>query len=168
MSVVAANVSPMAYAQSKQVTDQVTIVMYGTPIPKGRPRFTRTGRTYTPAKTKAAEINMQAAWLLTAGNKRKPHAGPVSIEYRAYFVPPASWPKWKREAALDGHLLHTTKPDWDNLAKTIDGLNGVAWLDDSQVFHAIATKHYAVIARTEISITFYPELDARKEPKGTK
>lgn len=166
MSQVAANVSTMANKEREKVTDLVTLVIYGTPTPKGRPRFTRTGRAYTPAQTKAFENEYRMAWLLTAG-KRAAHDGPVSVEYRAYFVPPQSWPKWKREAALAGQLLHTSKPDWDNLAKTMDGLNGLAWLDDSQVFHAIAVKQYATVARTEIQIRFWPNFSARTIPKGT-
>lgn len=162
MSDAAANVSPMTYTEGNQVTENITLVIYGKPTPKGRPRFTRTGRTYTPAKTRAAEINIQSAWVLTTNNRRRPHDGPVSVEYHAYFIPPTSWPKWKREAALAGHLIHTTKPDWDNLAKTLDGLNGLAWLDDAQVFHAITAKHYDTVARTEVKITFYPKINAKQ------
>ena len=166
MSQATANLTRMTYKQSKQVTDTVTLCLYGTPTPKGRPRFTRTGRTYTPAKTKTAEQQLRDAWVITTNRRRPPHDGPVSVEFHAYFVPPASWPKWKREAALAGHLIHTTKPDADNLAKTIDALNGVAWLDDAQVFHAMTAKHYDTVAKTVIKITFYPPLPAKTKPKG--
>jgi hypothetical protein len=41
----------------------LTLVIPGTPVAKGRPKFVRaTGRTYTPAKTKAAETRVYLAW----------------------------------------------------------------------------------------------------------
>ncbi len=57
------------------------------------------------------------------------HDGPVSVEVRAYFAMPASWPKWKREL---GEREHTSKPDSDNVSKLVlDALNHVAWRDDA-------------------------------------
>ena len=151
---------PATYAQGNPVTASVisvlTFTLIGTPTAKGRPRFNpRTGRAYTPAKTRAAERDLLTAWRAAAGD-RAPHTGPVFVEMVATFVPPTSWPKWQREAALAGTYPHVTKPDFDNLAKTLDALNGHAWVDDSRVVHASIRKQYGATASTTVTLTFVP------------
>lgn len=137
------------------MSETIVFSLYGTPTAKGRPRSTRSGVHYTPAKTKAAEQSILSAWLHAVGS-RKPHDGPVTIGIDLIFLPPASWPKWKREMALAGNWPHTIKPDFDNLAKIIDGLNGCAWVDDSQIVRALVNKSYGPEAQTSITITFHP------------
>lgn len=129
----------------------IELTLPGTPVAKGRPRFTSTGRTYTPAKTRLAEQQLLAHWISIAG-KREPHAGAVEVELTAVFEPAKSWPKGKRAAALAGELEHTGRPDVDNLLKIIDGLNGVAWHDDSQIKRATVSKCYGEQACTLITI----------------
>lgn len=137
------------------MTTVVQISIPGTPTAKGRPRFTSQGRTYTDAKTKAAEAAVLASWM-RSHRSRAPHDGPVTVDLVATFTPAPSWPKWKREAALTGTWPHTIKPDIDNLLKVIDGLNGTAWVDDSQIVTASASKLYGSTASTLITITFHP------------
>lgn len=152
-----------SYAQrhsfaTREKTRRMTAIdftLYGTPVSKGRPRFTRQGRTYTDAKTRDAETAVLAAWLNEVG-KREPHVGAVTVDIVATFAPAPSWPKWKRELALAGDLPHTQKPDVDNLLKIIDGLNGRAWIDDSQITRANVTKQFGEIASTRFTITFHP------------
>ena len=104
----------------------------GTPQGKGRPRVTARGglaRVYTPAKTVSYEALIALAGQAAMG-EAAPYAGPVSVEATAVFAIPASWSK-RRTA--EAHW-HTSKPDGDNIVKALgDGLNGVAWRDDSQV-----------------------------------
>lgn len=139
------------------MTETVTLTVAGTPVPKGRPRSTRTGRHYTPEATKVAESQVLAVWITTAGLDRQPHPGPVEVELVATFTPPASWPKWKRSAALAGDWPHTVKPDGDNLLKLVkDALNGHAYLDDSQAFRVGARKQYGPTASTTVALTFHP------------
>lgn len=130
----------------------VEITIPGTPTAKGRPRFTGM-RTYTDAKTKAAEQSILAAWLVQTSN-RQPHDGEVYVEADFTFRPADSWPKWKRQLALAGEWPHTAKPDLDNLVKILDGLNGVAWLDDSQITAVRGAKQYGPVAHTLIRIYF--------------
>lgn len=136
------------------MTDRVVLHLPGTPQPKGRPRFYK-GRAVTDAKTRAAEQSVLAAWLVQAGN-RQPHDGPVQVEVAFWFRPADSWPKWRSSLALAGRWQHTAKPDLDNLIKILDGLNGVAWLDDSQITHVRGSKHYGPVAQTVIEVTFHP------------
>jgi len=103
-----------------------------------------------------AEQSILAAWLVSAGS-RTPHDGPVHVDVVATFKPADSWPKWKRELALSGQWPHTSKPDIDNLIKVLDGLNGRAWIDDSQVTYVRATKNYGPVASTTVTITFHPK-----------
>lgn len=137
-------------------TEQLTFTLPGTPVAKGRPRFTATGRAYTDAKTKAAEKSILAVYLISGGKERRPHEGPVTVDITATFTPPESWPKWKRELAFEGDWPHLTKPDFDNLMKTIDGLNGVAWVDDSQIIAGHCVKRYGPVAETVVTIHFHP------------
>jgi len=86
-----------------------TCVIHDNPVPKERVRVTDHG-TFTPAKTAAWEERVGWAY------KGKAHfEGPVLVRLRFY-----------RET-------HRTV-DLDNLVKAVlDGLNGVAYDDDSQV-----------------------------------
>lgn len=133
------------------------LILPGQPRAKGRPRFTRQGRTYTDARTRAVEDSLLAAWLVQAG-PRAPHLGPVELELVATFTPPESWPKWKRARAVAGDWPHTTKPDLDNILKTIDGLNGRAWADDSQIVSfGSSRKTYGAEASTVVRIVLHPQ-----------
>lgn len=124
----------------------------GTPTPKGRPRMTRTGRSYTPAKTKRAE---RAVRILSAAYAPSaPLSGRLSVDLAFFFEPAKSWSKKKRAAALAGELAHVTRPDIDNLIKlALDSLNGLAWIDDTQIDEIRATKGYSDRARTRFRIT---------------
>lgn len=137
------------------MTRTVTLRLPGTPTPKGRPRFTRTGRAYTDARTVAAEQSILAAWLLAAGTP-PPHTGPVSVDLIATFAPASSWPKWRAARAIAGAWPHTSRPDLDNLVKVLDGLNGRAWLDDSQIVHLTARKQYGNKPELLVLIHLHP------------
>ena len=108
----------------------IAFTIHGKPFAKQRPRFSRrSGRTYTPAATSAFEgtVGQIAAPLF-----RQPMTGPIEIEITACFVPAASWSAKKRAAHMG--QPHTQKPDLDNVQKAIlDGLNRIAFADDSQV-----------------------------------
>ena len=76
---------------------------------KGRPRVTRNG-TYTPESTTTWEETVGWEFVRLFGRPRV--SGPVSVRIE----------------------FNQKRGDLDNLAKAIlDGLNGVAWIDDSQV-----------------------------------
>lgn len=137
------------------MTDRITFTLPGTPSAKGRPRFAN-GRTYTDAKTRAAETSILAAYLVAAG-ARPPHDGPVEIDIVATFTAAESWPKWRRERAAASLWPHLSKPDLDNLVKILDGLNGRAWIDDSQITSITARKQYGPTASTAITLTLHPK-----------
>ena len=116
----------------------------GAPVPKGRPRFTRTGHTFTPGKTRQYEALVTARAREAMIGKRKiekPNA--VRVDILAVFPVPASWSKKRRLAALQGVEHHVSKPDLDNVQKAIlDGMNGIVFEDDSQVIDSRTRKAY--------------------------
>ena len=80
-----------------------------------------------------------------------PLAGPVRISVTAIFEPAASWSK-KRRAESVGQW-HIQKPDGDNVLKAAkDGLNRVAWADDSQVADSRVVKMWGEAAATVIEV----------------
>lgn len=122
------------------------------PVAKGRARsrvVKAKGRTfvshYTPPETRAWEATV-ARYGRAAMAGREPITGPVEL-LTVFLLPvPASWPDWKRRLALEGQVVPTTKPDWDNLGKAAaDALNGIAWVDDSQVVDCFTRKRYAAL-----------------------
>lgn len=103
---------------------------------KGRVRFVRkTGRTYTPDATAEAMERIRAAYVKAANGKSAPKGVPVYVEISTYRQLPKSRPK-KVESEPD-----VFKPDADNIAKLVlDALNGVAWVDDTQIVRLLVDK----------------------------
>lgn len=114
----------------------ITFEIPGDPVAKARPRAAMVGghaRLYTPAKTEKYEARV-AIFGQQAMAGRPPMEGAVALTVHAFFPIPPSWPKKRQAAARAGTEMHTKKPDLDNVVKAIkDGLNGITWVDDSQV-----------------------------------
>lgn len=110
---------------------KIKFTVPGVPVGKGRPRFTRSGHTYTPDKTKAYEEMVRECWRTQSG---RAFAGgiPLLVSIVAYFPVPKSVSRKKAEAMAG--TFHINRPDADNLAKAVlDALNGLAYPDDSAV-----------------------------------
>ncbi|MFZ9264978.1 MAG: RusA family crossover junction endodeoxyribonuclease [Polynucleobacter sp.] len=134
------------------MTFMVNFTIEGEPVPKGRPRFTRQGRTYTPKKTKDYESIVADAAKRAMGSSE-----PLETAVKAYihvtYTVPASYPKKRTEACLDGSEKYTKKPDLDNVVKAItDGMNGIVYKDDSQITHLSATKVYGTQNMVQVMI----------------
>lgn len=125
----------------------------GSPVPKGRPRFARVGgfvRAYTPRATSDAE---QAIAECAQRHLNGPMSGSLRVEVLCLLPIPKSLPKAAKRDALLGRVRPAKKPDADNLAKLVlDGLNGVAWDDDSQIVELEVRKFYALEPRTVVKI----------------
>lgn len=117
----------------------------GTPVPQGRPRFTRNGRIYTPkTSTQWRKRVADAAEVALLNGPDFPASAPLELLLSFRMPIPESWPRWKREAAMRGEVAHMGKPDADNLAKAVlDGLNGLLFNDDAQVVLLAVAKVYA-------------------------
>jgi Holliday junction resolvase RusA-like endonuclease len=127
-------------------------VIPGTPVAKGRPRFTRRGFAFTPAKTRANESMVQAV----AREAMEGHVmltGPIVVDLVAVMPIAESWSKTKKSDALSGSIYPTSKPDLDNLEKLIlDSFNGIVWGDDSQVVVKTGRKVYGPVPMTTVSV----------------
>lgn len=134
----------------------------GTPVGKGRPRafaFHGHARMFTPKKTTTYESIVRGAFVQEYG-EQPPLSVPLSVAIVCYFPYPKSayWPvnrnhngelrdEWKGKP-------YTGKPDLDNVAKAIlDGLNTVAFEDDSQIVGLQISKFYGERPRAEIQIS---------------
>jgi Holliday junction resolvase RusA-like endonuclease len=129
----------------------VRFTIPGAPRAKGRPRFSRpSGRTYTDDVTAVYENLVR---LAAQTEFPEPFASAVSINLRFRLVPAASSSRKQRERMLAGLLDPVKRPDLDNLAKTVlDGLNGVAFIDDAQVVRLFAEKIYADTAGCDVHV----------------
>lgn len=125
------------------------IVIPGEPVPKGRPRMTRTGHTYTPARTRQYEKVIADAWRTQSGEHL---TGAIRAEILAYFKIPTSQKKAVQKNMEAGLIRPTKRPDLDNIIKTLDALNGLAYDDDAQIVDIKAVKFYDTEPRLEITL----------------
>lgn len=136
---------------------QIIFTIKGEPRGKGRPRFTKNGRVYTPTETIQYE-NLVALGYRNSAKGYK-FTSPVRVTIKAFQKPPKKSKKVV-EAMLNGRVLPTKKPDLDNIAKIIlDGLNKVAWDDDTQVVEMMVIKRYAEDPLVAVIIE---EIDAQR------
>lgn len=97
------------------------------PQPKQRPRLRRDGHVYTPGETEGAEALIRTCWVARYGAIPKggwAAGAPLRLTVAAYFKRPRT----------SKRPFPTVKPDLSNLVKLIeDALNGIAYVDDSQI-----------------------------------
>jgi Holliday junction resolvase RusA-like endonuclease len=128
------------------MTFMVNFVVDGVPIPKLRPRFAKRGnfvQAYTPKKTKDYESLVMDAAVLAMGSAQ-PLTTPIAIYLYIKLPIPASYSKKRVRDCIEGYEMPTKKPDWDNVAKAItDALNGICYVDDSQIVNAHVKKVYS-------------------------
>ena len=126
------------------------------PVPKARPRVTKTGHTYTPEKTKQYERIVQYIFNSKYGYMKQPLTEKAVSATLLFYMPiPKSFSKKKIDELKENKMLCPKKPDIDNLAKAVlDALNGRAYKDDNQIVELFARKEYSEQPRTEIFISF--------------
>lgn len=123
---------------------------------KARPRMnTRTGRAYTPTKTKNYEY-LTRTYFLSKYPQFIPIEGRVKIEIIAYFEITKSTSKKQEAEMLIDNISPAKKPDWDNIGKIIcDALNKFAYLDDAQITYCTVIKKYAKTPKVLVRIEEY-------------
>lgn len=132
----------------------IYFILHDEPVPKGRPRFTRTGHAYTPKKTKLFEDKLKFEFMAQNCERTPVYTKDIPIVVEAIFAKsiPKSWTRKRKESCLRGEILPTSRPDVDNYLKTLDALIGLAYEDDSQIVKTIAEKRYAEEPYVEIRI----------------
>lgn len=132
------------------MTFQTTFIVYGQPQGKARPRFTRTGRAYTPKKTADYEDEIRLMAKAAMGIT-EPLETPIAAYIYIAMPVPQSYSKKRSKDCLDGFERPTKKPDLDNVAKAfLDACNGIVYKDDSQVVSLHVTKVYGDIASVQV------------------
>ena len=125
----------------------------GSPVAKGRPRFSMHGgvpHTYTPQKTRDYEaLIAQEARLAGCTPSEKP----LKMTVEAWFLLPKSKDALRKIESNLGQC--TKKPDVDNIFKIYgDALNGIAYLDDSQIYSGTCTKGYADVECVDVTLEY--------------
>ena len=132
------------------------ILVPGNAQGKARPRMnTRTGRAYTPPKTKNYEYEIKQ-WFVHTYPQYETLQGRLKVTIVAYFSIPESTSKKKAEQMLQNEISPTKKPDIDNIVKAVlDSLNGLAYRDDTQVTILNVEKVYSDQPKVYVKIEEY-------------
>ena len=142
----------------------MTVYVPGDPVGKERARHDGPGRPRTPAKTRDYEERIGWAWKQAHGPM---YDGLVEISITVFLQVPKSYPKKTRAAMLHGAILPTRTPDISNVLKSAeDGLNKIAYKDDSQIaFIKECGRYYAeepgLLVRVEPANMGYAEADLK-------
>ena len=139
----------------------LNIVVYGEPVPQGRPKFARIGNhvhAYDPEKSKTYKqlVRFWVTQYLKQLDSFKPYENALCVELTFYVGIPTSWSQKKRIQAINGQIRPIVRNgDLDNMIKAVlDANNGLLWVDDCIITDLTARKQYtAELARVEIKIT---------------
>ena len=134
---------------------QIHFQVEGDPKGKGRPRFSRVGsftKVYTDKQTLSYEA-MIAFFAKQAMGVTDLLETPVSVFLYVRLPVPQSYSKKRREVCLGGTEKPCKKPDIDNIAKTyLDAMNGVIFVDDTQVVDLHVKKLYSDKAGVDVMV----------------
>lgn len=128
------------------------------PVAQGRPKFSTAGgfaKAYDPKKSRDAKsyIRLAAAEALEG---QAPLEGPLVVNITTIRPVPKSASQRKIKEMLAGAIVPITKPDVSNYVKLVeDALNGVAWLDDSQIVDSVSSKRYGTVPGFHVNIKPY-------------
>ena len=138
----------------------MTITIPGQPIGAHRPRVTTSGpfaRAYMP-KAHADYLQIVKASAISQWSGQ-PLEGPVEVVMQAGFSPPKSTSKRKTAAMIN--KLHDRKPDADNVAKIVlDGLSGIAFVDDNQVAILKIVKFWTATPGVDVTVKTLVDMGA--------
>ena len=139
----------------------IRFTIYGEPVASQRPRFT-VRKGFAIAYT-AKKMKIGLADFRTQSLQFKPEApleGPLSLKVKIFRRIPSSFSKKKRLDAQNGVLRPKQRPDCSNYLKLAeDAMNGIYYLDDSQLVDVYIGKYYSDTVRTEIEIDKVEELN---------
>lgn len=145
------------------ISKTVEFIIPGAAVPKARPRarIARIGgrdvpRMYEPEKSVRYEGSV--GWTYRQECKDPPATTPVGVTVLSFHSIPKSWSKRRKQNVECQQIAVEKKPDLDNIVKSIlDGLNGVAFADDKQVWCLSAQKRYSLYPHTYVRVDFYEE-----------
>lgn len=111
------------------------------PIPKGRPRISRGGHAFTPAKTRQFENELKS--LFKKQYSGSPLEEPLCVSVCFYITRPKSVKR----------LHPAVKADIDNYLKAVlDAGNEILWSDDSIICEVNVEKKYAAVGSIVLNV----------------
>jgi len=121
---------------------KIEFTIDGKPVAKQRPFFNRqTGIAFTKKETVNFESLVHLSYKQATNHYFE---GSVKMTVTVFMAIPKSTSKKQFDSMLSGIVKPTKKPDLDNVGKSIaDGLNKVAFHDDSCITTMILSKVYA-------------------------
>jgi Holliday junction resolvase RusA-like endonuclease len=123
----------------------IKTTIYIKPVPKGRPRVTKRGITYTPTKTRDAQIDIRNSWIVQFGDQCMFKDMPLKVKAVFYRERPKSTSKKIQ--------LPLSRPDCNNYFSLLaDSLNGYCWHDDACITTFTALKRFGDPPRIELEI----------------
>lgn len=132
---------------------EIEFFVPGVPVGKARARVVK-GRAFTPKKSK--DYEKKVAYYAAIAMRRaraETFQGAVEVQILAEFPPLKSWSKKQTELVNNSEVRKETKPDIDNIAKSIaDAMNGVVYVDDSQISDLICRKRYSATAGVTVRV----------------
>lgn len=132
----------------------ITFSVPGDPVPQPRPRITTRGchgHAYTPASHAIHAYRHAVALAAKAAGATPTDRAPITLIVDLVFARPKSH---YRKAGLRDNAPVLPRADCSNCLKGIeDALNGVAWVDDSQVGRVVVEKSYGSEGRTTVRIS---------------
>lgn len=145
----------------------VTFKIPGEPVAQGRPRVTTINgnpRMYDAPKS-ASYKGVVAMFASDAMGGDPPFDCAVAMSIDVCKQIPRSWSKKKQRDALEGIIKPIGRPDVDNYTKAIlDGINGIVFLDDSQVTFLRVSKKYAASPSVRVTVWLnHEEFEKSKE-----
>ena len=143
---------------------QVSFEILGIPVPKQSARHRIAGfgnkrfvQSYQSKEVRDAERNIAYDVKSQLPEGFAPYTGPISAKVVFVFPPLKSWSKKKLQELTipNARIYKDTKPDLtDNLMKGLfDAMEGIVFVNDSQVARVESMKIYGEIPRTEVIIT---------------
>ena len=124
------------------------------PVAQARPRATRFGRGIRLYDLE--QVHVYKAQLAESARfmyHGEPLTGPLVVTIKFYRAIQQSETKKRHRLKAQGNIRPTKKPDLDNYIKsTLDGLNGVLWVDDNEIVELHTGKYYSDRPRIEIEV----------------
>ena len=121
---------------------------------KARPRKGKYS-IYDPSSNADYEARVKEAYLQARGIN-DPFTGPIILMVYAYYPIPKSAKRKRMPDKITSGEACLMKPDVDNILKSVmDGLNKVAYIDDSQVYDVRCIRRYS--DEPGISVTLISE-----------
>jgi len=132
----------------------ITFTIEGDPVPQPRARISTRGgfgRAYVPGDHPIHAYRAAVAAAARAAGAEPTDAVPITLIVDLVFARPKSH---YRKSGLKPDAPKLPRPDCSNVLKGIeDALNGVAWVDDTQIGKEIIEKSFGTEGRTTIRIS---------------